>query len=159
LRSTYGTIVYQEQVMQIAQVMAGYSLGEADLLRRAMGKKKAEEMDQQRARFVSGSIANRIAEEKAVEIFDLMAKFAAYGFNKSHSAAYGLISYQTAYLKAHYRPEYMAALMTIESANTDKVLTYLLDCRRGGVAVEPACINRSQRGLSVPPPHQRPVLE
>ncbi len=155
LRSTYGTIVYQEQVMQIAQVMAGYSLGEADLLRRAMGKKKAEEMDQQRARFVSGSIANGIPEEKAVEIFDLMAKFAAYGFNKSHSAAYGYISYQTAWLKAHYRSEYMAALMTIEAANTDKVLTYIDDSRRAGIRIEPVDINRSDRAFRAPPPGER----
>ncbi len=149
LSPTYGTIIYQEQVMQIAQVMAQYSLGEADLLRRAMGKKKKEEMDKQRSRFVSGSIANGVDEERAGEIFELMAKFAAYGFNKSHSAAYGYISYQTAYLKAHYRPEYMAALMTIEAGNTDKVLQYILDCRRAGLLVEPVCINHSHRHFSV----------
>ena len=157
LKGTYGTIIYQEQVMQIAQVMAGYSLGEADLLRRAMGKKKKEEMDKQRARFVSGSIANDIAEEKAAEIFEMMAKFAAYGFNKSHSAAYGYISYQTAWLKAHYRAEYMAALMTIEAANTDKVLTYILDCRAAGMRIEPVCVNASQRWFSVPKPADRPI--
>jgi DNA polymerase-3 subunit alpha len=155
LRSTYGTIVYQEQVMQIAQVMAGYSLGEADLLRRAMGKKKKAEMDQQRARFVQGSVDNGIRAAKAQEIFDLLAKFAAYGFNKSHSAAYGYISYQTAYLKAHYRPEYMAALMTIEAANTDKVLSYIEDCRRAGIRVEPVDINRSQKHFHAPPPQER----
>jgi len=155
LSPTYGTIIYQEQVMQIAQVMASYSLGEADLLRRAMGKKKKEEMDKQRSRFVGGSVANGIDEEKAVEIFEMMAKFAAYGFNKSHSAAYGFISYQTAYLKAHYRPEYMAALMTIEAANTDKVLQYIVDCRRAGIRVEPVCINHSERHFSVPPPSLR----
>jgi len=157
LEGTYGTIIYQEQVMQIAQVMAGYSLGEADLLRRAMGKKKKAEMDKQRVRFVSGSIDNEIAEEKAVEIFEMMAKFAAYGFNKSHSAAYGYISYQTAWLKAHYRPEYMAALMTIEAANTDKVLSYILDCRAAGIRIEPVCVNESMRWFSVPPPDERPV--
>jgi DNA polymerase-3 subunit alpha len=157
LKGTYGTIIYQEQVMQIAQVMAGYSLGEADLLRRAMGKKKKEEMDKQKVRFVSGSIDNGIDEEKAVEIFEMMAKFAAYGFNKSHSAAYGYISYQTAWLKAHYRPEYMAALMTIEAANTDKVLTYVLDCREAGIRIEPVCLNHSERWFSVPPPGERPV--
>jgi len=157
LSETYGTIIYQEQVMQIAQVMAGYSLGEADLLRRAMGKKKQSEMDKQRVRFVSGSIDNEIAEEKAVEIFEMMAKFAAYGFNKSHSAAYGYISYQTAWLKAHYRPEYMAALMTIEAANTDKVLSYILDCRAAGIRIEPVCVNESMRWFSVPPPDERPV--
>ncbi len=155
LKGTYGTIIYQEQVMQIAQVMAGYSLGEADLLRRAMGKKKKEEMDKQKVRFVSGSIDNDIDEEKAVEIFEMMAKFAAYGFNKSHSAAYGYISYQTAYLKAHYRPEYMAALMTIEAANTDKVLTYVLDCREAGIRIEPVCLNESERWFSVPKPADR----
>ena len=145
LNNTYGTIVYQEQVMQIAQVMAGYSLGEADLLRRAMGKKKKEEMDKQRARFLSGSIDNDIPEERAAEIFDLLAKFAAYGFNKSHSAAYGYISYQTAWLKAHYRPEFMAALMTSEAVNTDKLVGYIRDCRAAGVDVRPVCINHSNR--------------
>ncbi|MEQ1564849.1 MAG: DNA polymerase III subunit alpha [Myxococcota bacterium] len=150
LRPTYGTIIYQEQVMQIAQVLAGYSLGEADLLRRAMGKKDAGEMEKQRARFVSGSISNGIAESAAAEIFDMMAKFAAYGFNKSHSAAYGYIAYQTAWLKARYRAEFMAALMTIESAATDKVLTYILDCRRAGIVVLPVCLNASQRFFSVP---------
>ncbi len=151
LISTYGTIVYQEQVMQIAQVMAGYSLGEADLLRRAMGKKKKEEMDKQKARFVSGSIANGIDERKAVDIFELLAKFAAYGFNKSHSAAYGVISYQTAYLKANYRSEYMAALMTIEAGNTEKVLNYIQDCRRHGIVVKPVCVNESVYDFFVPP--------
>jgi len=156
LSETYGTIIYQEQVMQIAQVMAGYSLGEADLLRRAMGKKKQSEMDKQRVRFLSGSVDNGIPEEKAAEIFDLMAKFAAYGFNKSHSAAYGWIAYQTAYLKAHYRPEYMAALMTIEAANTDKVLSYVLDCRRAGIEILPVCVNHSEKHFSVPAPSLRP---
>jgi DNA polymerase-3 subunit alpha len=124
-----------------------------------MGKKKKEEMDKQRSRFVSGSVANGIDEEKAVEIFELMAKFAAYGFNKSHSAAYGYISYQTAYLKAHYRPEYMAALMTIEAGNTDKVLQYIVDCRRAGIRVAPVCVNHSERHFSVPPPGEREVDE
>ncbi len=150
LKSTYGTIIYQEQVMQIAQVMSGYSLGEADLLRRAMGKKKAEEMEKQKGRFISGAVANDIDAGKAEEIFDLLAKFAAYGFNKSHSAAYGYVSYQTAYLKAHYRPEYMAALMTIEAANTDKVLTYIRDCRDAGIEVLPVCVNESRRSFWVP---------
>ncbi len=159
LKSTYGTIIYQEQVMQIAQTMAGYSLGEADLLRRAMGKKKKEEMDKQRTRFVTGSIDNDIAEETATEIFDLMAKFAAYGFNKAHSAAYGWISYQTAYLKAHYRPEYMAALMTIEAANTDKVLLYVTDCRKAGIVIEPVCVNHSFKHFSVPRPADRPMVD
>ena len=150
LKETYGTIVYQEQVMRIAQVMASYSLGEADLLRRAMGKKKKEEMDKQRVRFVEGSEENGYPGEKAQEIFDLMATFAAYGFNKSHSAAYGYISFQTAYLKAHYRAEYMAALMTVESGNTDKVLTYIQDCRSAGIRILPACVNESGVGFTVP---------
>ena len=157
LKGTYGTVIYQEQVMQIAQVMGGYSLGGADLLRRAMGKKDKAEMDRQRDKFVSGSIANQVDGQIAREVFDNLAKFAEYGFNKSHSAAYGWISYQTAWLKAHYRAEYMAALMTIESANTDKVLEYVLDCRRAGIRVEPVCINRSERAFTVPKPDARPV--
>ncbi len=155
LKGTYGTIIYQEQVMQIAQEMAGYSLGEADLLRRAMGKKKAEEMEKQKSRFVSGSVEAGIAEEKAVEIFDQLAMFAAYGFNKSHSAAYGYVSYQTAWLKAHYRPEYMAALMTIEAANTDKVLMYIRDCQAHGIRVDSVCLNRSMSAFEVPRPEDR----
>ncbi len=159
LRETYGTVIYQEQVMQIAQVMAGYSLGEADLLRRAMGKKDKVEMERQKSRFVEGACDRAIDSELATEVFDNLAKFAEYGFNKSHSAAYGWISYQTAWLKAHYRPEYMAALMTIEAANTDKVLEYVLDCRRAGIAVEPVCINRSNHAFTVPPGSQRPVVD
>jgi DNA polymerase III subunit alpha len=155
LKPTYGTIIYQEQVMQIAQLMGGYSLGEADILRRAMGKKDAAQMDEQRVRFVDGSVANNIDREKADEIFDLLAKFAEYGFNKSHSAAYGYIAYQTAYLKAHYRPEFMAALMTIEAANTDKILAYVQDCRRGGIEVLPVCVNRSERAFNAPRPEAR----
>ncbi|MCB9685699.1 MAG: DNA polymerase III subunit alpha [Alphaproteobacteria bacterium] len=155
LAPTYGTVIYQEQVMQIAQVLAGYSLGEADLLRRAMGKKNAEEMAKQRTRFVDGAIANEVSGEKAGEIFDMMEKFAAYGFNKSHSAAYGYIAYQTAWLKARYRPEYMAALMTIEAASTDKILTYILDCRKVGIQVLPVCLNASVRAFSVPPLRER----
>ncbi|HMV67290.1 MAG TPA: DNA polymerase III subunit alpha, partial [Myxococcota bacterium] len=150
LKPTYGTIVYQEQVMQVAQVMSGYSLGEADLLRRAMGKKKPEEMAAQKSRFMSGAEKNGIDLQKADDIFELLSKFAAYGFNKSHSAAYGYVSYQTAYLKAHWRPEYMAALMTIEAANTDKILIYIQDCRRAGIEVLPVDVNTSQRHFSVP---------
>jgi DNA polymerase-3 subunit alpha len=148
LANTYGTIVYQEQVMQVAQVMAGYSLGEADLLRRAMGKKKKEEMDQQKERFLSGSVQNGIDVRKADDIFELLAKFAAYGFNKSHSAAYGYISYQTAWLKAHYRPEFMAALMTSEAANSDKVIAYLHDGKAHGIQIAPVCVNRSRKAFS-----------
>jgi DNA polymerase-3 subunit alpha len=159
LKGTYGTIIYQEQVMQIAQVMAGYSLGEADLLRRAMGKKKKEEMDKQRARFLQGAEELQIDPQISGDIFDLMAKFAAYGFNKAHSAAYGWISYQTAWLKAHYRPEYMAALMTIESGNTDKVLLYITDCRRAGIRIDQASVNHSHWHFSVPPPEARDVVD
>ena len=157
LKGTYGTIIYQEQVMQIAQVMAGYTLGEADLLRRAMGKKKHEEMAKQKTRFVTGSIDAGIDEQIASDIFDMMAKFAAYGFNKSHSAAYGYISYQTAYLKAHYRPEFMSALMTSEASNTDKIITYLGDCRKFGVDVLPASVNDSIRAF-YPPKGSEPAI-
>src|SRR5690606_5322946 len=120
LRETFGVIIYQEQVMQIAQVLAGYSLGEADLLRRAMGKKIRAEMDKQRERFVSGAVERGIDKAQADFIFDLLARFADYGFNKSHAAAYALVSYQTAYLKAHYPVEFLAASMTYDMANTDK---------------------------------------
>jgi DNA polymerase-3 subunit alpha len=150
LASTYGGIVYQEQVMQIAQVLSGYSLGEADLLRRAMGKKKKEEMDKQKSRFIEGAIRNDVDEKLADEIFELLAFFAGYGFNKSHSAAYGMISYQTAWLKAHHRAEYMAALMTIDRNNTDKVLLYIGDCKRAGLSVLPPDVNHSQVGFDVP---------
>ena len=159
LRETYGTIVYQEQVMQTAQVMANYSLGEADLLRRAMGKKKPEEMKKQKKRFVGGSVEQGIPKERAVEIFEMLAKFAAYGFNKSHSAAYGFIAYQTAWLKAHYRPEFMAAIMTIEAPNTDKLEGYIRDCHRAGMIVEAVCLNRSEKGFSVIPLAERGVDE
>jgi DNA polymerase-3 subunit alpha len=151
LKPTYGSIVYQEQVMQIAQVYSGYSLGGADLLRRAMGKKKKEEMDKQRVIFVEGAVNNGHSDEAANELFDLLAYFAGYGFNKSHSAAYGVVSYHTAYLKAHHRAEYMAALMTIEANNTDKVLAYIGDCKRAGLEVMPPDINESVHGFDVPP--------
>src|SRR6266480_5160832 len=122
LKDTYGVIVYQEQVLQIAQVLAGYPLGRADLLRRAMGKKKADVMAQERGGFVEGCAQKKIEPKLANEIFDLMEKFAEYGFNRSHSAAYGLISYQTAYLKSHYPVEFIATLLTSEKDNTDKVV-------------------------------------
>ncbi|MCB9778503.1 MAG: DNA polymerase III subunit alpha [Alphaproteobacteria bacterium] len=150
LESTYGSIVYQEQVMQIAQVYAGYSLGGADLLRRAMGKKKPEEMDKQRTIFVEGAKDNGHPEQAAHDLFDLLAFFAGYGFNKSHSAAYGVVSYFTAWLKAHHRAEYMAALMTIEAGNTDKVVAYIGDCKRAGLKVLPPDVNHSVRGFDVP---------
>ena len=133
LEPTYGIILYQEQVMQIAQVMAGYSLGEADLLRRAMGKKKAEEMAKQGERFISGAKEKGHSEELAKNIFDLMEKFAGYGFNKSHSAAYALVSYQTAWLKTHYPAPFMAAVLSSEMQNTDKIVTLIDECRHIGV--------------------------
>src|SRR5205823_9965595 len=119
LRETLGVIVYQEQVMQIANSLAGYSLGEADLLRRAMGKKISEEMAAQRERFVQGAVQRGFPQKKIERIFDLMEQFAGYGFNKSHSAAYALLAYQTAYLKTHYPVEFMASLLTSQTGNTD----------------------------------------
>ena len=135
LRETYGVIVYQEQVMQIANVVAGYSLGEADLLRRAMGKKKPEEMAKQRDRFLSGARERGFPERQARELFDLMEQFAGYGFNKSHSAAYGFVAYVTAYLKTHYTVEFMASLLTAELSSADKVRMYLNECRDMGIEV------------------------
>jgi len=143
LAPTYGIILYQEQVMQIAQVMAGYSLGGADMLRRAMGKKDKEEMAQQRDGFIAGSVNNGIKRDLAAKIFDLVEKFAGYGFNKSHSAAYGLIAYQTAYLKAHFPQPFMAAVLSAEMHNTDKIVSMLEECRQLNVKVLPPCVNRS----------------
>ncbi|MCI0356820.1 MAG: DNA polymerase III subunit alpha [Acidobacteria bacterium] len=143
LRETLGVIVYQEQVMQIANRLAGYSLGEADLLRRAMGKKKAEEMAAQREKFVRGAVQRGFPERAVVRIFDLMEQFAGYGFNKSHSAAYALLAYRTAYLKTHYPVEFMASLLTSETGATDKVVKYINECREMGIRVEPPDINVS----------------
>ncbi|PZU89860.1 MAG: DNA polymerase III subunit alpha [Chelatococcus sp.] len=143
LRETHGIIVYQEQVMQVAQALSGYSLGEADLLRRAMGKKIKAEMDAQRDRFVRGAIDNSIKKETASEIFDLLAKFADYGFNKSHAAAYAVVSFQTAYLKANYPVEFLAASMTLDMGNTDKLNEFRRDAERLKIKVEPPAINRS----------------
>jgi DNA polymerase-3 subunit alpha len=137
LKETLGVIVYQEQVMQIANVLASYSLGEADLLRRAMGKKKAEEMAAQRERFMDGAAALGHGKAIAGEVFDHMEKFAGYGFNKSHSAAYALLAYQTAYLKTHYPVEFMAALLTSETSKPDSVVKYIGECREIGIKVEP----------------------
>jgi DNA polymerase III subunit alpha len=137
LRETLGVIVYQEQVMQIANVLAGYSLGEADLLRRAMGKKNAEEMAKQRERFATGAARNKHPKDKATHIFDQMEKFAGYGFNKSHSAAYALLAYHTAYLKTHYPVEFMAALLTSEISKPENVVKYISECREMEIAVEP----------------------
>jgi DNA polymerase III subunit alpha len=143
LNETLGVIVYQEQVMQIANRLAGYSLGEADLLRRAMGKKDADEMAKQRERFVKGALERGFPEKKIVKIFDLMEQFAGYGFNKSHSAAYALLAYHTAYLKTHYPVEFMAALLTSVSGSTDDVVKYINECREMGIPVEPPDVNVS----------------
>jgi DNA polymerase-3 subunit alpha len=143
LEPTYGVILYQEQVMQIAQVLAGYTLGGADLLRRAMGKKKPEEMAKQRAIFVDGSVARGVDQKQAAFIFDLMEKFAGYGFNKSHSAAYALLSYQTGYLKAHYPAAFMAAVLSADMDHTDKVVTLIKECADIGLQVRPPDVNHS----------------
>ncbi len=143
LKPTYGVIVYQEQVMQIAQVLAGYSLGGADLLRRAMGKKKAEEMAKERAKFEAGSAERGVDPRIATQIFDLMEKFAEYGFNKSHSAAYALVAYQTAWLKVHYPAEFMAAVLSSDMDNTDKVVGFLDEARTLGLLVMPPDVNAS----------------
>src|SRR5215211_1605401 len=143
LRETFGIIVYQEQVMEVAKVLSGYSLGDADLLRKAMGKKIKAEMDAQRERFVSGAVENGLAKAKAREIFDLLAKFADYGFNKSHAAAYALVAFQTAYLKANYPVEFLAASMTLDLDNTDKLAEFRREAQRLQVPVEPPSINRS----------------
>ena len=144
LKETYGIAVYQEQVMQIAQVVAGYSLGGADLLRRAMGKKKVEEMDAQRATFTEGAQKNGLNERQAKELFDLLEKFAGYGFNKSHAAAYALVAYQTAYLKTHYPAAFLAATMSADMNNTDNMHIFFDDCAPNDVAVLPPDINQSE---------------
>jgi DNA polymerase-3 subunit alpha len=154
LKETLGVIVYQEQVMQIANVLAGYSLGEADLLRRAMGKKIAEEMAAQRERFVKGAVERGFPEKKIIHIFDLMEQFAGYGFNKSHSAAYALLAYQTAYLKTHYPVEFMAALLTSQMGNTDNVVKYINECREMKIPVEPPNINVSDSNFT---PHENAI--
>src|SRR6266849_6386370 len=143
LRETFGVIVYQEQVMQAAQILAGYSLGEADLLRRAMGKKIRSEMQQQRSRFVSGCVERDIERGQAEAIFELLARFADYGFNKSHAAAYALVAYQTAFMKANYPVEFLAASMTLDMGNTDKLSEFRGEAQRLGVRVEPPSINHS----------------
>ena len=150
LAETYGIFVYQEQVMQAAQILAGYSLGDADLLRRAMGKKVQSEMDAQRERFVAGcKEVSGIEKAKANELFDLIDKFAGYGFNKSHAAAYALLAYQTAWLKAHYPEEFFAASMCFDMHQSEKLTIFVDDARRQGIAVEPPCINRSEAEFTV----------
>ena len=149
LRDTYGVIVYQEQVMAIANRIAGFSLGQADLLRRAMGKKKPEEMEKQKALFIQGAKTNQLSDKKAEKLFDLMAYFAGYGFNKSHSAAYALVTYQTTYLKAHYPTEFLAALLTSEMGNTDKMVGYLTECRELDIPILPPDVNESHTDFTV----------
>ena len=149
LGETYGVILYQEQVMQIAQILAGYTLGGADLLRRAMGKKKPEEMAKQREVFVNGAMKRGVADFTATRIFDLMEKFAGYGFNKSHSAAYALLAYQTAYLKAHYPAAFTAAVMSADMDNTDRLVTIKDDCRRIGLELKAPDINKSHYQFTV----------
>ncbi len=143
LDETYGVILYQEQVMQIANLLASFSLGEADILRRAMGKKKKEEMAAQRAKFIAGCLTNKVSEKKAAGIFDLMEEFAGYGFNKSHSCAYALLAYQTAYLKTHYPVEFMAALLTSETGNAEKAVKYINEARGMSISILPPDINES----------------
>jgi DNA polymerase-3 subunit alpha len=149
LKETYGVIVYQEQVMAIANKVAGFSLGQADLMRRAMGKKKPEEMGKLRTEFIEGAKKRKITEKKAEKLFELIQKFAGYGFNKSHAAAYALVTYQTAYLKAHYPTEFMAALLTSEMGNTDKVVRYINECRDLGIKVLPPDVNESDKDFTV----------
>ncbi len=149
LEDTHGVILYQEQVMQIASALANFSLSDADILRRAMGKKKAEEMHKQQEKFLEGAKRNKISQQKAQTIFERMAKFAEYGFNKSHSAAYAVIAYQTAYLKAHFPVEFMAALLSCDMGNTDKVVKYIFECRERNIEVLPPDINASTSDFSV----------
>jgi len=156
LKETYGIMVYQEQVMQIAQVVAGYSLGGADLLRRAMGKKKPEEMAKQRSVFIEGAVKNGINDRQAGEIFDLMEKFASYGFNKSHAAAYALVAYQTAYLKAHHPAAFLAATMSADMNNTDNVHIFHDDCQFNGLEVLPPDVNQS--GFRFQPVNDKQIL-
>lgn len=149
LDETYGVILYQEQVMRIANKLANFSMGQADILRKAMGKKKPEEMEKQKEDFIQGAIANRIPEKKAKRIFDLMAYFAEYGFNKSHSAAYAYVTYQTAYLKAHYPVEFMAATLSADMDNTDKIVKSIAGCREMGIEILPPDINHSGKEFKV----------
>src|SRR6204780_3224522 len=148
LSETWGVILYQEQVMQIANGLAGFSLGDADLLRRAMGKKKPEEMAAQREKFLTGCAANKVPAKKAEKIFDLMAEFAGYGFNKSHSCAYAWLAYQTAWLKTHYPVEFMAAMLTSETGNTDKVVKFINEARSMSIRVLPPDVNSSDMNFT-----------
>src|SRR5262249_5739840 len=154
LKETLGVIVYQEQVMQIANLLAGFSMGEADVLRWAMGKKIADQMTKQRERFVQGALERGFPEKKIRRLFDLMEQFAGYGFNKSHSAAYALLAYHTAYLKTHHPVEFMAALLTSQTSNTDNVVKYINECREMGIPVEPPDINVSDSNFT---PHENAI--
>ncbi|BCA53584.1 DNA polymerase III alpha subunit [Nitrospira sp. KM1] len=149
LKDTYGVIVYQEQVMAIANTVAGFSLGQADILRRAMGKKKPEEMEKLRIKFLEGAKKNKTPEKKAEKLYELIQKFAGYGFNKSHAAAYAVVCYQTGYLKAHYPTEFMAALMTSDMGNQDKIVGYFTECRDLGIKVLGPDVNVSQKDFAV----------
>ena len=149
LKDTYGVIVYQEQVMAIANKVAGFSLGQADILRRAMGKKKPEEMEKLRVKFLEGAKKNKITERKAEKLYELIQKFAGYGFNKSHAAAYAVVCYHTAYLKTHYPTEFMASLMTTDMGNTDKIMGYFTECRDLGIKVLGPDVNESQKDFAV----------
>jgi DNA polymerase-3 subunit alpha len=149
LKDTYGVIVYQEQVMAIANRVAGFSLGQADILRRAMGKKKPEEMEKLRVKFLEGARQNKIADKKAEKLYELIHKFAGYGFNKSHAAAYAVVCYHTGYLKAHYPTEFMAALMTSDMGNQDKIVGYFTECRDLGIKVLGPDVNKSQKNFAV----------
>ncbi|WAH37936.1 DNA polymerase III subunit alpha [Alicyclobacillus dauci] len=151
LRDTYGVIVYQEQIMHIASLMAGFTLGQADLLRRAVSKKKREVLDEERERFLSGCLKNGYDEKAANDVYDLIVRFADYGFNRSHAAAYAVLAYRTAYLRAHYLPDFLAALMTMSMASPDKIKTYTQDARRHQIAVRPPSVSLSGRGYSVDP--------
>ena len=157
LSETYGVIIYQEQVIQIAQVMGGYTLGQADMLRRAMGKKDKAEMARHEARFIEGAVERGVKKADAAYIFELVNKFAGYGFNKSHAAAYALVSYHTAYLKANYREEFLAASMTLDMANTDKLAVFVAEARRSGIEIKPPCVNASEvEFLAEPSPDEAP---
>src|SRR5262249_41782243 len=144
LRDTYGVIVYQEQVIQIASTLAGYSLGQADLLRRAMGKKKKEAMEQEKARFLAGAAKKGVPSRVAGEIFDLVEVFAGYGFNRSHSAAYAVITYQTGYLKRYYPVEFMAALLTCDKDKTENIVKFIAEARAMGIEVLRPDVNESE---------------
>ena len=158
LSETYGVIIYQEQVMQIAQTLSGYSLGEADMLRRAMGKKIKKEMDAQRARFVDGAVERGLTRAKADEIFDLLAKFADYGFNKSHAAAYALIAYWTGWFKANHPAEFLAASMTLDKGNTDKLAEFRAEAQRLGIRVMAPSVNELLVDFDVRMEAQAPTI-